>query len=145
MSPQATPPGLAALRRHWHRWTALVALQARRGRGAHVVDSQEYQTLHRELVAACVAAGGAAEGTQREFYQRLEDLVRPWLTARVLEQTDREILTDLLVRCRQADQELNPHSRSRAVLRWPVAAFSLLGAVAAVILLGWTAQGPELP
>ena len=146
MRPQATSPDLAALRRHWRRWTALVALQARRGRGAQVVDPQEYQTLHQELVAACVAAGGAAEGTQREFYQRLEDLVRPWLTARVLEQTDHQILMDLLARCRQAEQELDPRSRPRAVLLWAVAAFVLLGAVAAaVILLGWTGQGTELP
>jgi hypothetical protein len=143
MRPHITSPDLAALRRLWRRWTALVALQARRGRGAQVVDPQEYQTLHRELVAACFAAGAAAEGTQREFYQRLEDLARPWLTARVLQQTDREILLDLLARCRQAEQEL--YSRRRAVLRWAAAAFALLGAVAAVILLGWTTQGSELP
>src|SRR5262245_61740328 len=136
MRPQVTSPDLAALRPLWHRWTVLVALHARR-RGAQVVGPREYQTLHQGLVAACAALAGAAEGTQREFYERLEDLARPWLTARVLEQTNGEILLDLLARCRQAEQELYPGSRPLPVLRWAVAAFALLGALAAVVLLSW--------
>jgi hypothetical protein len=143
MKPPVTPPGLTTLRRHWHRWTAVVALHARR-RGAQVVDAQEYQTLRQELVAACVAAGGAADGSQQEFYQSLADLARPWLSARALEQADREILRHLLARCRQAEQELSPRSRGPAVLRW-VAGFSLLGAVAAVTVLAWKGQGTGLP
>jgi len=124
----------------------LVALQARRGRGAHLVDPQEYQRLHQDLVAACVAAGGAAEGAQREFYQRLEELARPWLTARVLEQTDHDILMDLLARCRQAEQELGLGSQGRGVLRWVVAVAALLGVMTAVvILLGWGKKWTGLP
>jgi hypothetical protein len=102
------------------------------------MDPEAYQALHRELVAACRALGGPAEGTKREFYQRLEELARPWLTARVLEQADREILLDLLARCRQAEQELQPPPRPRAVLRWALAAVALFLAVAVVIRLVWT-------
>src|SRR4051794_8887263 len=102
MKPPVNSPELAALRRHWHHWTALVARHTRR-QGAQVVSPQEYQALHRELLAACAAAAGAAEGTSRELYQRLEELARPWLTARVLELTDHEILLDLQARCQLAE------------------------------------------
>jgi hypothetical protein len=59
MRLQAAPPELAALRRHWRQWTALVALHVRPRQGASAVDLQEYQALHRELLAACraLAAG----------------------------------------------------------------------------------------
>jgi hypothetical protein len=145
MKRQVTSPELAALGRHWRRWTALVALHAGRARGAGVVDAQEYQALHQDLLAACAAAGGTARGSGREFYQGLEELARPWLTARVLELTDRDILLDLLARCRRADRELHPPSRLRAGLLRAVPVVALPGAAAAVVLLGRAADWNGLP
>jgi hypothetical protein len=136
MRAQVTPPELVALRRHWRRWAALVALHARRsGRAA---DPREYEALHRELLAASRALA-AAEGARREFYRRLEEVARPWLTARALEQADRELLLDLLARCRQAERELRPPPWPGAGVLWAAAAVALSGAVAAVVLLFWTA------
>jgi hypothetical protein len=138
MKPQVTPPELATLRRHWSQWTALVALHARQRRGAWVVDPQEYQALHRELLVACRALGGAA-GARREFYLRLEELARPWLTSQALEQADRELLLGLLARCQQVEKELQRSSGLGADLRWAVAVVALSGAVAVGILLVWNA------
>jgi hypothetical protein len=144
MTPHAPSPDLAALRRHWRHWTALVALHARRRRGARVVGPQHYQTLHQQLLAACAAASEAAPQNERALYQRLEDLARPWLSARALEQTDREILLDLLARCRQADEELRPRSPLPG-LRWLVAGVALLGTTTAVIRLGPSVEWSGLP
>jgi hypothetical protein len=140
VKPQVPSSELAALRRHWRRWTAVVAAQARSRRGAFALDREAYQALHQKLMVACRALGGATEGREREFYQRLEELARPWLTTWVLEQADRKLLCDLLARCRQAERELQPPSRPWPVLRWSVAGVALLGALAVVILLVWTAD-----
>jgi hypothetical protein len=137
MKWQVLSPELAALRQHWRWWTALVEVFAGRHRGARVVDPEEYQALHRQLLAACRTLAGGAEGPERQLYQRLEELVRPWLTVYALRQADREILLDLLVRCRQAEQELPSQFRPRRVPRWAAAA--LIGIVAVAVLLVFTA------
>jgi hypothetical protein len=139
MRPQVAPPELAALRRHWRRWTALVAVHARR-RGAGAVDLREYEALHRELLGACRALGGAAGGARREFYQCLEELAGPWLTSRSLEQVDRPLLLGLLARCRRAERELRPPgSGPGPVPLWAAGAVAMAAAVTAVMLLVWNA------
>src|SRR5262249_44383063 len=104
MKGQAESTDVAVLRRHWRRWTALVDQYARRRRGYSALDPQEYQRLHKDLLAACTSLNGASAGSQHDFYRGLANLVRPWLTLRVLEQADREILLDLLARCWEADK-----------------------------------------
>src|SRR5262245_19043653 len=133
MSPPACTPDLAALRQHWGLWTAMVELFARRSR-ARRVDPREYQALHRDLLAACRGAAEAAEESRRPFYERLEELARPWLSPRVLERTDRDMLLDLLDRCREAGRELGAVPRGSST--WVIA---LLGCVAALAALLWGA------
>src|SRR5262249_43904049 len=94
----------AALRRNWRHWTRIVERLARRRKCP--VGSREYQALHQELLRGCRSLADGAGEADRALYQHLEDLVHPWLTALVLEQADRDILEDLLFRCRQAGQKL---------------------------------------
>src|SRR4051812_23375629 len=112
MEPHVASPDRAGLRPRWSRWTALLERYGRQRRAVTAADAREYRALHRELVAACVAAA-AAGGPGCELYRRLEELARPWLSVRVLERTDDELLLDLLARCRQAEQQLGPRPRPR--------------------------------
>jgi hypothetical protein len=132
---------LFVLRRCWRRWVAILELFARRRRRRHRVDVRAYVAMHGELLAACRSLADSAGGTTRAFYQGLEDLARPWLTPRVLAKADREILFDLLTRCRRVEGELCGRSRARAaaVVRRSLSLLAALAALATAILLAWTA------
>jgi hypothetical protein len=95
-----------ALRCCFHRWAANVELFALRKRTRKRVDGHTYVALHGELIAKCRAAAAAANEVEAAFYRYIEDLAQPWLAPSALERADREILFDLLMRCRQIDQEL---------------------------------------
>jgi len=130
---------LFVLRRGWRRWVAIIELFARRRRARHRVDLQGYGALHKELITACRSLAASAEGTARDFYQGLEDLARPWRTPRVLAKADREILVDLLTRCRRAERELGGRAWVAAARRWSMPVLASSATVAAVVLLTWTA------
>ena len=98
-------PDLAALHRRWRLWTGMVELLAR-SRSPRRVDPRDYETAHRELLQTCRALAETADETRRPFYRDLQELVRPWLTSLVLQQTDREILADLLDRCQQVSRQM---------------------------------------
>src|SRR5215469_10572806 len=83
------------LRDRWSRWTAIVALHARRRPARRGVDPRTYATLRDDLIAACRSLA-EADDERRAYYSALEDLVRPWINPRVLAGTDREILSTLL-------------------------------------------------
>jgi hypothetical protein len=130
---------LAALREPWRRWTAVVELFARRRAARHRVDPGEYHRLHREVLETCERLAGSAEGDSRALGEGLAGLARPWLTPWVLDRADREILFDLLQRCRQAEEKLGGRPRARAAWRW--AALGLLGVVALALVAvppGWS-------
>jgi hypothetical protein len=94
----------AALRRCWCRWTAIVELFARGRPARRRVNPRAYRVLHQDLLDACQSA--AAGSPKQAFFEGLDDLARPWLTLRVLQQTEPEILFDLLVRCQEAERVL---------------------------------------
>jgi serine/threonine protein kinase len=100
---------LAMLQKSWHQWTTIVELFALHRSRGHV-DWHAYQELHKELIEACRARSAAVVEAKRAFYRELEDLALPWLTPKALAQTDREILFSLLLRCQQAEQELDRHA-----------------------------------
>jgi hypothetical protein len=70
------------------------------------VSPRAYEALQAALVAAC-REQAVADPARREYYEGLAGLVSPWLTTRVLEQTDRTLLLDLADQCRRVDRELN--------------------------------------
>ena len=106
------------------------------------VDWEDYDALHKELVAACRAWSEGADGTDRRLYQKLGNLILPWLTPKTLAQADREILFSLLICCRQADQELDgmahgspPASRAPSPGSWGRIALLLVTAAAVSLIL----------
>jgi hypothetical protein len=126
---------------HWQRWTGLVAACAAR-RAVGGVTAETYLKLHHEVVDACRAAAAAVEGADQEFYQELEGLVLPWVRLDVLARTDREILSHLLLRCREAQRRLKGR-KERPKSKWSLSADAafcigvLLVVVAATFVLDW--------
>jgi hypothetical protein len=118
MRRRSVPPEVAALKARWCRWVEVVELFARRRSGRRRVDSQDYVDLYKELIRDCHELGEAANEVERNFYRYLEDLVRPWLTLSVLARSDRDILLDLLVRCREAERQLGLRSWTRMIPDW---------------------------
>jgi hypothetical protein len=70
----------------------------------------------------------------RVFYQDLEHLTLPWLTPRALEKADREILSNLLNRCRQAERSLGGRNRAEAAIR---RAIIMVASSVALVLTTW--------
>jgi hypothetical protein len=145
MRPPDEAIDFATLRRCWRQWTAVVELFARRRPLRHVVAPQQYEALHRELLAACRTPAGMAAETKRDFYQDLESLVQPWLSLYVLEQTPRDILFDLFARCQQVERELGCRTWVDNLRRWALPLAALLTVAAGVALLVWTADRVLLP
>jgi hypothetical protein len=129
------------LRRCWRRWVVVIEFSARRRRGSRLMDPQAHDALHKELIATCRSLRVSAEGSERAFYQGWEERARPWLSPSVLAKSDREILLDLLLRCRQAERALGRETWASAAWRWslPVVVSSMVAA--AVFLLIGTAGG----
>ncbi len=138
---------LASLQTHWEQWTAIIERFARRRRTRHWVDAEAYAQLHREVLRACWALAGHAGEAKRAFFEGLADLAKPWLSPHVLERTDWEILIDLLVRCRQAADELTGRRSSAGSWRWAGRALLIAGVVLGLVLVGWLADrfGVEFP
>jgi hypothetical protein len=73
------------------------------------VDPVAYETLYGQLIDACRSLADSADGEKPGDTESLEGLVRPWMNPRALAQADREILEDLLARCREVERELSGH------------------------------------
>jgi serine/threonine protein kinase len=112
-----------------HQWIEIIehfVLQ----RSRRFVNQRNYDRLYRMLVQTCRTRAGTTEGPTRQFYQRLEDLVVPWMTPRAMESADREILWSLLSYCREAERALRDRSRTlpdlggseESAISWRVAA-----------------------
>jgi hypothetical protein len=137
MRKQCEAPDVAALRRLWRRWTAVVELFARRGRARRRLNPAEYDRLHQDLLRACRSlAGGADEGRRRPC-QRMESLAEPWMTPAALEKADGLVLFDLLARGRQVEGEFD--GRPWRAWRRGVSPSALLGVAAGLAVGGATA------
>jgi hypothetical protein len=129
----------------WHDWTEVIELFARKQPGRLRVHPDAYQALYTELLASCQALCRAVATEERGRYERLADVVRPWLDLHILEQTEKEILMDLLSRCVEIDQQLQGRrwlSLARA-LRKPLLFLLLAGLVGAGLY--WSAEWTLLP
>jgi hypothetical protein len=101
-----------------------------------------YAAAYRDVLESCRAAAAAASGAERDFYESLEGLARPWMTLDVLVHTDAEMLADLLRRCRDAERRLlgqGPRPPSRRALSAGTAALIalLLVMAAGIFALDW--------
>jgi hypothetical protein len=91
----------------WRRWTGVVARYAGCEPGRLRIGPAEYDTLHRELLQACQALAENADAERLAWLGSLEQLIRPWMGLGSLEHADRELLADVLSRCRIIDRELS--------------------------------------
>jgi hypothetical protein len=144
-SPQSTARDLASVRDGWPRWTALVADA---GRGHLRAAEAEYAALHGRLVASCRAlAGGDGPERDRAYFQGLEELTSPWMSARMLASGEKTMLAELLRQCRQVERELGVRSRTRRgrARRW--VAWLLLAPTLALgsVLALWAAERVGVP
>jgi hypothetical protein len=96
-------PDKQAFRKCWGRWTAIVELFARRRVARKRLDPREYTELHHELISRCRALAASANDVEAAYYRYLEDLAQPWLDLATLDRGERDILYDLLIRCRQVE------------------------------------------
>jgi hypothetical protein len=114
MKRQRQSPEKRALQRSFHRWAAIVELFAQGRPGRKRVNGRTYVELHRDLIAECRLAAASASEIEAPIYRSIEVLAQPWLEPAVLDRTDREILFDLLSRCRRIERELGVRVRSGA-------------------------------
>jgi hypothetical protein len=129
----------AALTTRWSRWTTIVELFARRRPARNRVDPRSFVALRGELIAACRALAASGDDSKRALAESLEGLVQPFLTLRVLEKTDRVVLFDLLVRCRDAERVVRGRPSTGAAGRRVAPLFlTTLFGLAAFLLLGAT-------
>jgi hypothetical protein len=131
-----------ALQQGWRQWTEIVELYALRRRARKHLDPAAYIALHRELIDRCRVLACSPNEVQAAFYRYLEDLVQPWLDLATLSRGERDILFDLLVRCRHVESQLGGRSWLRSVPAWGVSA--LAGALVFSIMLLWMGRFPVI-
>jgi hypothetical protein len=111
----------------------IVELFARRRAGRTRLDPQEYIELHRQLITISRALASSANEVEAAFYGYLEDLLKPWMDLDIMGRADRDILFDLLIRCRHVDAQLGGRSWFCVLRGRRVPAF--LGALSFAIIL----------
>jgi serine/threonine protein kinase len=127
-----------------HQWIQIIEHFVLR-RSRRYVNQRNYDRLYKMLVETCRMRAGSTEGAAKQFYQRLEDLVVPWMTPRAMENADRDILWSLLNYCRDAEQALRDRTkplpdlggRDEWVISWQVASVGILICVVVGVLLVW--------
>jgi hypothetical protein len=126
-------PDIIVLRRLFKRWAAIVELFARRRPARKRVEAKAYVRIHRELIASCRVQAASANEVEAAFFRYMEDLAQPWLDLAVLGRADRDILFDLLIRCRHINVQLG--GRSWTPLQWNWEIPAVLGTLFFAIML----------
>jgi serine/threonine protein kinase len=103
---ESAPPMDDALLENWRLWTAIVELFARGRSGRRRVTRQSYDALRQQLLQQCAAEASTAEGLRHEFFLKLAEIVKPWLSPDTFLRTEPELLYSLLGHCQQAEQGL---------------------------------------
>ena len=125
------------LRARWRRWTEMVRLVALRQGKRYAVEPKEYGTLHAGLLELCRTLASQSDAAARPTFEEIEDVLVPWANHNSLIWADREIVYQLLDRCRTVQWILDGRPARRA--NWGLVKLVLTVAVAvAVIVLLWS-------
>jgi hypothetical protein len=132
--------GPDALRVCWSRWTAIVALFARRRPARRSIDPGSYAALRQDLIDACHSCT-SPDDPKRSYYAGLAETVRPWIDLHAFDRTDQEILSALSRRCREVERQLTGRSWTLSSLsefaRAPAIA---LACVVSVLVIVWVSK-----
>jgi serine/threonine protein kinase len=101
------PPPDDTFRMKFRQWMAMVELTLTRRGSSHGISREAFRALQRELVAACQAQQRGAPDQRSAFFQRLEGLLKPWVSPRALAETDPEIHGQVASLFKQAERELD--------------------------------------
>jgi hypothetical protein len=118
-----------ALWKDWSCWIGIVEAAAHGRMSRLHTDPSQYEALHQRLLNASRELAQSGDEEQRSFFGVMEATIRPWLSLRVLEQADREILGHLLERCRRIERVL----AGRGAVAWRTAATILLFITASTV------------
>jgi tRNA A-37 threonylcarbamoyl transferase component Bud32 len=119
-----------ALVEAWKRWLAVIECVCEKGHAD--VSESDYRRLYDDLRECCRKHVARAKAAERPFFQRIEDLMTPWLSVRSLAFIDRDALARLLQDCRVIEAQLGIR-RSGGILRWMAVGAGLIAACS----LGW--------
>jgi hypothetical protein len=123
------------LRRRLERWREVVELYARGGR----VDPGKYAAVYGQLLQYCREMAQESPDGQKRFFEDIEQVVRPWINIQALIQADREILVEMLQRCRKTERVLSGRSWLRVNRRWMKPILMVLVGGASLVVVVWAA------
>jgi serine/threonine protein kinase len=100
----------------WQKWSGLLETLANRLQCR--VEPEEYATQHRALLMAIRSHTDDQDPARRDVLTRLESLVEPWLTLKILRDLDHRTQLELWRNCQKIDAELFPVPASSGIMRW---------------------------
>jgi serine/threonine protein kinase len=106
-SADVVPPLDAAFMNKFRQWTAMVELTLIQRGSLGRINREAFCALQRYLVRACQAQLLTAPDHRREFFQRLEELLKPWLSPDALAQADLDIHHQVAQLFKQAERVLD--------------------------------------
>lgn len=133
------------LRDHWVHWTSLVELFVRRRRARHKVSAEAYEQAHAQVVQSCRWMVSMVDDDEKTYFRGLEELAAPWVSPSSFRMHDREILGNLLHRCRRVERELGARRLVLPDLHKPTRLVLSLMAFLAFMFVFWTAGAAWSP
>lgn len=101
------PKKLRALAEMWRQWSDLARRDAQRHKTLARVNPQAYHELYTELLAAVRELKAGAKPKAAEFFEAMEEMLRPWVTAGSIQSADREIVYRVSRECAQVQRRLD--------------------------------------
>ena len=101
------PKKLRALAEMWRQWSDLARRDAQRHKTLARVNPQAYHELYTELLAAVRELKAGAKPKAAEFFEAMEEMLRPWVTAGSIQSADREIVYRVSRECAEVQRRLD--------------------------------------
>jgi hypothetical protein len=133
MTRRDEPKKRGELRRRLERWRGVVERYARGLRA----DPRKYAAAHGQLLQYCRKMAQTSGEEQKIFYEEVEQVVRPWINVQALIQADKELLVEMLQRCRKAEYELGGGPWLKARLHWRRPVLMVLAGGVSLAILAW--------